>query len=167
MDFTTLYKKQKELDTHIETKHGLQNESLLDRKLMALHVELAELANETRCFKFWSEKSPSPRGKILEEYVDGIHFILSVGLIYGYEDKATISFRIEEEKKEGNALVPYFFSVIDAIGSLRENGNRGQFMRLFEAYLSLGSALGFSENEIINAYNKKNEVNHERQNSGY
>ncbi|UCZ52214.1 dUTP diphosphatase [Bacillus shivajii] len=166
MNFTELYKKQKELDTYIEEKHRLQTESLLDRKLMALHVEISELANETRCFKFWSEKGPSPQTTILEEYVDGIHFILSVGLEYGYEDQPLIPFS-EEGKKEGQSLVPYFYAVIESIGTLRKEGDRKSFEQLFHTYLSLGSVLGFTEQDIISAYEEKNEINHERQDSGY
>ena len=44
---------------------------------MALLVE-RELANETRSFKFWSTKGPSANEIILEEYVDSIHFLLSL-----------------------------------------------------------------------------------------
>ncbi len=50
---------------------------LLKRDL-ALTIELAELANETRCFKYWSSKGPSEREVILEEFVDSIHFLLSL-----------------------------------------------------------------------------------------
>ncbi len=38
---------------------------------------------------------------------------------------------------------------------------------LFESYLTLGLKLGFTEQDVFNAYMKKNEVNYERQKSGY
>ena len=43
-------------------------------------LNLRNLANETRCFKFWSTKGPSDDAVILEEYVDSIHFLLSLGI---------------------------------------------------------------------------------------
>ena len=52
--------------------------------MLALLVEIGELANETRSFKFWSVKPASEKKIILEEFVDGIHFILSLGIECGF-----------------------------------------------------------------------------------
>lgn len=77
----------------------LRGQDNLDWKLLALQVELAECANEWRGFKKWS-KDQKPRIEVLtnnpdktdknkpwlirnlllEEYVDCLHFILSIGL---------------------------------------------------------------------------------------
>ncbi len=84
MNWTTLFDRQRELDERIEEEHQLSGNQF-DERLLALLVELGELANETRSFKFWSTKGPSPQDVILEEYVDGIHFLLSIGLALGYE----------------------------------------------------------------------------------
>lgn len=46
--------KQKELDKIILDKHNLHGEDLYTKKKNALLVELGELANELRFFKFWS-----------------------------------------------------------------------------------------------------------------
>src|SRR6185437_10161779 len=79
MNFSTLFTMQRELDTFIQTNQDVKRD-VFKEKGLALVVELAELANETRCFKFWSTKGPSERAVILEEYVDSIHFILSLGI---------------------------------------------------------------------------------------
>src|SRR5690625_3584703 len=119
MNLEKLFEIQAELDKRIVEKHGLQNEDLLDKKILALQVELGELANEWRGFKFWSEdQEPNicdlPKGTctcrdcemyycdkvhestveaknlyvnpLLEEYVDCLHFILSIGLEIGADD---------------------------------------------------------------------------------
>ncbi|GAE45933.1 dimeric dUTPase [Mesobacillus boroniphilus JCM 21738] len=91
MNTTHLFKMQKALDSHIESQHGLENEDLFDRKVLALLVEIGELANETRCFKFWSMKPSSERDIILEEFVDGVHFILSLGIECGYENLESVT----------------------------------------------------------------------------
>ena len=75
MNIQQLFMMQKELDDFIEQTQNIQQD-VFQEKGLALMVELAELANETRCFKFWSTKGPSAREVILEEYVDSIHFIL-------------------------------------------------------------------------------------------
>jgi len=102
MNVEKLYSMQYALDTHIEEKHGLK-EDLFNRKMLALLVELGELANETRCFKFWSLKAASEKAVILEEFVDGVHFILSLGLESGfrYEDG-------QSERNHANSVTDQF-----------------------------------------------------------
>ena len=75
-----LYEIQDTLDRRIFENHDVTREDTTIRRILALLVEVGELANETRCFKFWSSKAPSEKAVILEEYVDGIHFLLSLGI---------------------------------------------------------------------------------------
>ena len=84
MQLTQLYKMQFELDSFISNNRQ-EGTDVFKEKGLALLVELAELANETRCFKFWSMKGPSEIAIILEEYVDSIHFILSLGIEKGFD----------------------------------------------------------------------------------
>src|SRR5690242_2519258 len=93
MHLKPLYDIQQTLDERIRTQHGLHDADLLPKKLLALQVELGEHANETRCIKYWSTKPASERIVILEEYVDALHFVLSIGLDLGYAD---IDVRAEE-----------------------------------------------------------------------
>ena len=83
-----LFELQRKLDQRIIVNHNLQEDFLLKKKILALQVEIGELANETRCFKYWSKKGPSEKSIILEEYVDCIHFILSIGIEKNYETAA-------------------------------------------------------------------------------
>lgn len=56
LDWGILFSKQEKLDQYIIENHQLHDQDLFEEKMLALLVELGELANETRCFKFWSEK---------------------------------------------------------------------------------------------------------------
>ncbi|WP_102346721.1 dUTP diphosphatase [Bacillus sp. Marseille-P3661] len=161
--FEELFQLQKELDERILKEHELHNENLMDRKIMALLVELGELANETRCFKFWSKKPPADRDVILEEYVDGIHFILSLGLDLNVVNKLNLG--IGNQQIFG--LVDQFHVVYKSINELRENQQLQQYQKVFNEYLILGDLLGFSWKDIKEAYISKNEVNHQRQDQGY
>src|SRR5579875_595315 len=111
MNLTKLFEIQRALDDRIVKEKGLAGKDLVPMKLLALQVELGELANEWRGFKFWSEDQ-EPRlsnpncdlcegsgvyekvtdmpdypevltcvcaSPLLEEYVDCLHFILSIG----------------------------------------------------------------------------------------
>jgi dimeric dUTPase (all-alpha-NTP-PPase superfamily) len=153
---------QKELDRHIQDHHKLQGENLVNKKILALLVELGELANETRCFKFWSLKPPAPTEKILEEYVDGLHFILSIGIEHGYE-KETIH-KVENAQV---SLTEQFLKVFETVSSYKHSCAIQDYETLFQHYLFLGALLGFTPNDIEKAYILKNEVNYERQEQGY
>ncbi|WP_089098007.1 MULTISPECIES: dUTP diphosphatase [Parageobacillus] len=161
MDLSSLYSLQRQLDERIEAQHGLQEEDLFDKKILALLVEIGELANETRCFKFWSVKPPSPREKVLEEYVDGLHFILSLGL------ECDFLYSEIPPQLATLPLVEQFLVVFRAADEFRKTKSRQSYNRLFTEYLLLGGQLGFSMEEIEQAYKQKNQVNHERQNQNY
>lgn len=159
---TKLFDLQRELDARIEKEHGLEQTDLMDKKIMALLVELGELANETRCFKFWSKKPAATRDVILEEYVDGIHFILSIGLELGVQGKVTLN-----PADEFRDIVDQFQQVFASIIDFRKQLNLDNYHKIFNEYILLGRLLGFSPEDIEKAYKMKNEVNHQRQDQGY
>ncbi|MGX1192647.1 dUTP diphosphatase [Metabacillus sp. SLBN-84] len=162
MNLTKLFEMQHTLDSKIEKQHGLEKESLIHKKILALYVEVGELANETRCFKFWSLKPPAETDVILEEYVDGVHFILSLGIEIG----KTSGIEIQPDTEE-KSLTAHFADVFNAIAQFEKYCTDEQFIQLFSKYMHLGQALGFSGAQIEDAYMKKNEVNHDRQKQGY
>lgn len=161
MNFSKLFKLQENLDNHILQQRGLDNKSLTSKKILALQVEIAELANETRCFKFWSDKGPSNKNIILEEYVDCLHFILTLGLEKQFND-------IEIETKELQYdITAQFLNLYVDINDFIVSSSRDHYLTLFEDFLSLGKSLGFSIDEIEEAYIEKNSINHKRQIEGY
>jgi hypothetical protein len=83
-----LFSLQKGLDEEIHQKHHVDLRETHYKRILALLVELGEFANETRCFKFWSLKPASEKGVILDEYADGMHFFLSLGIPLGVEKYA-------------------------------------------------------------------------------
>ena len=152
---------QRKLDNRICREHGLEGMNLVPSKILALQVELGELANETRCFKFWSNKGPSRREIILEEYVDCLHFILSIGLESGLTDIDLV--KIDND----NNLTDQFQNIFARIVAFRYEPTPNNYRRLFDHFLLLGSKLGFTEKKIYLAYLEKNRVNHQRQDEGY
>lgn len=157
-----LFSMQKRLDTYIMQNNNLQeNEELFQKKILALLVELGELANETRCFKFWSMKPSSAKEKVLEEYVDGIHFILSLGL-----DK-NLEFVSQHTDVVDLSTTDHFIHVFKKCILFKNNPTQPNYHSLFTSYLQLGALLGFNEEDIQKAYTQKNEINFERQDQGY
>lgn len=209
MNLAKLFEMQRQLDEHIEKEHPRQEgEDRLAKKILALQVELGELANEARFFKFWShdqeprtvEYCPSCGGSgfveyfdpfdaqghiqdkcmyceghgttgrmpLLEEYVDCLHFLLSIGndinMNEVYEDSVPEPLRCDdiiEQFMDVNDWINYFYR------KRHEDVNGEIYDLIFSNFLGLGEMLGFTWEEIEEAYLRKNAVNHQRQESGY
>lgn len=161
MNLTRLFQMQKELDAFIENTQQISRD-VFQEKGLALMVELAELANETRCFKFWSTKGPSERAVILEEFVDSIHFILSLGLERGLDGLE--QWPIVQEKED---LTTLFLKTQDVILAFIRNPIVETYVAVWECYGLIAYNLGFTFDDIVYAYIEKNEENYNRQRRGY
>lgn len=163
IDLTKIFDMQRELDKEIHTKHNVSYRTINRELKLALIVELAELANEIRSFKFWSTKGPSPKETILEEYVDGIHFITSICIRYMVSPKWEVKRYLNkytDPKQITKAFVWLFRQTCNINTAWKA---RYWYMN----YLKFGFRLGFSMQDIIDAYMKKNKVNHKRQKDNY
>lgn len=161
MNMRQLFDIQKQLDETILRNHELYNKDLVPAKILALEVELGELANETRCFKFWSKKPSSPKTVILEEYVDCLHFLLSIGLDEGFDNAQILM------KSNPRDLVQQFQEIFRKSSVFYQSLKEEDYVDLFEGFLSLGRKLGFTWEDIEEGYLLKNQINHQRQAEGY
>ncbi len=209
MNLSKLFEIQAQLDNRIIESKGLQDQDLLDEKILALQVELGELANEWREFKFWKvdprpnieeevkcsacngtgdlnydmvqENAESDRRKheyidcdecdcsgvsgvrnpLLEEYVDCLHFILSIGLDLEMKE-------VSVRRLSRTDIVFVFGELFEITSKLRNvHGRKYEYEWLMREFVKLGEMLGFTEAQIEQAYLDKNKVNHERQANGY
>ncbi|GGP17408.1 dUTP diphosphatase [Oceanobacillus neutriphilus] len=186
MNLQKLFEIQAKLDAHIVQEKGLEGQNLLDEKILALQVELGELANEWRGFKFWSEDQ-EPRtykfveldahqvrkwNPLLEEYVDCLHFILSIGLELGVTD-VDISemgdFTQETTTRTFISIQGDIIAIDDDLETFKVKEYAYENYNLLLArFLGLGELqLGFTWEQIEQAYLDKNKINHERQANGY
>lgn len=161
MKLTKLFSMQRELDSFIQQNREEQDD-VFRKKGLALLVELGELANETRSFKFWSTKGPSENEIILEEYVDSIHFLLSLGIEKEFNHLANWP--------EGNIvgdLTELFIQTTAAIVQFLDELTLQSYENVWIHYGAIAKQLGFTNDDIIHAYISKNEENYERQKTGY
>lgn len=161
MQLKELFEIQRSLNERIIEEHGLDPSTLRNKKFLALLTELGELANETRCFKYWSTKPPSPKEVILEEYVDCLHFILTIGLDNGYTE---IDAQASEDETD---LSTQFINLFLAVNELVSFSSENSYTVLLEDFYSLGKTLGFTYEDVVNAYLAKNHINHKRQDEHY
>ncbi|NEZ47640.1 hypothetical protein FDF74_10615 [Clostridium niameyense] len=155
MNLNRLFELQEKLDEHIIEYHSIEGESLISKKMLALQVELGELANETQCFKYWSTKSSSRKDIILEKYVGCLHFILTLGLESKFNDLTL------QPKKSNFDITEQFLNLYIDINDFIICSSKDHYVTLFEDFLSLGMELGFSEEDVEKYYMKKNTMNYE------
>ena len=174
MDLSKYFTMQKQLDQHIVKGRSLEGVSMIQEKILALYTELGELANELpEIFKFWSGKKNNYE-KALKEYVDVMHFLLSVGLDLrmDFEELCVgdqyADYTAERPVETFNKL----FECVSEFGEVANYGNRSDLIFVYEVTLNVFLGLGekhlhFTLGQIESAYFEKNQINHKRQESGY
>ncbi|QGF21772.1 dimeric dUTPase [Bacillus phage vB_BcM_Sam46] len=171
MNVQELYKVQQGLKDHI----GYKGKDKFSKMMLAMQVEFMECANDWRGFKYWSEDQ-QPKKSLLEEYVDGLHFVLETGLDLvelGYIH--ALPKMVEPYKRSGATIERLFQQLLYLTLNIQRYMNDFQmngvvhreYMLLFSEFLNLGRLLGFNEESIHKAYMEKNAENHNRQERGY
>ena len=156
-DFKWLKKKQKKLDNYIGESKGINMDQHVEDRNKALLVEFGEFINEVpELFKYWSNKKMK-RDEALEEFVDGIHFLISLSNDLGIEE---YEYNEPKEVKTDELVLSIYYKMSVLL-------KMNNFKELMDEYLYLGYSLGFTNDEIIDFYRDKNDKNYERQNNGY
>ena len=161
-DLSDLYEKQKELDLEIANNHHISYETTHNKRILALLVEVGELANATRTFKFWSNKGPEEKERILDEYADGLHFLLSLGIDGGY-----VVSHLDVEDDDMPILTEAFLKMYDLAAKFYECQSQDNYYEMFKSYLRILFRLEYSWAEAKAAYYTKLEENHHRQETNY
>lgn len=158
-----LLDKQSDLDEAIRQEKGISIRAWRDdmtiEHRIALHVEIGEFINECRdVWKYWKEK-PVDVELLLDEAVDVMHFCFLLFNKGDYGDSYSIQYEIEQE-----------------LGDLHEV-NRRELLQLLvilhppvtvlALILKVIEWYGFTTDDLMLAYDKKNKVNFERLESGY
>lgn len=163
-DVAELLPLQTALYRDIATRHQVTYETTRTRRLLALTVELAELANSTRVFKYWSLKAPESSDRVLDEAADCLHFFLSLFLDVGVS--RTI-FDVDPRQVDGEDLSSLFLDTYQALGAFRASGAATDLTAAFSLYLQIVARLGFDDRELKRGYLGKLKVNYQRQQRHY
>ena len=171
--WTEMLEAQKKLDERIIQGNGLTYADLYnsDRYQHALLDELGELNHELKAKWCWWKKTQAPvnREKVLEEFVDCLHFVLS-WQIATVEVEPDAYYRPAEKawnayKRDEVTTVPR--AAAYANGITKHYYNHPHTEPPVGALIRLMNGLGFNIEEVYNAYMTKNRINHERQDNGY
>lgn len=158
-----LLDKQSDLDEVIRQEKGISIKSWRDDMTIeheiALHVEVGEFINECRdLWKYWKEK-PVDVELLLDEAVDVMHFCFLLFNKGDYDDAYSIQRVIEQELGEFRGLNRQEL-LHEMISLCHPDAILALLLKVIESY-------GFTTEDLMLAYDKKNKVNYERLESGY
>ena len=161
LDLSELFLLQKDLDKVIQEKHHVTYESTKVERVLSLLVEVGALANEPRCFKFWSNKGMNTKDRLLDEFSDGLHFFLSLGVMMGVESYSHVI------KEESHDLSTQLLKTYCLITDFAKSFDPKDYALAFGSFLNIMPYLSFTNEEVIEAYKKKLAVNYQRQKENY
>ena len=163
VNFDKIVILQKNLDKLIYKNCKIKmNKELFDKRLLALVVEITELANEVKCFKYWSKNTSFKNNmdKIIDEYSDCLHFFVSIGNFINIDYK---NLTVEITKIN---LSKEFLELIKNICKIKKIEKKF-FLNCFMQFINLGVNLGLSLEQVYSGYIKKNKINFKRQYNNY
>ena len=161
IDLTPLYVKQAELDQRIADNHHVSYETTRERRILALLVEIGEFANATKCFKYWSNKPSEAQDIVLDEYVDGLHFFLSLGI------DIKVSKKTYNHTKHADNLTKQVLEVYRLASLFYKNQDEKSYVKAFQAFINITCLLKVRWSTIEKAYYKKLGENYHRQDTNY
>ena len=145
MNIKKMLKTQKELDAALFEKGGLK-EYPVEQIKTAYRVELGEALQEWKSFKYWKKnKGIIDINKLLEELSDCLHFALSL-------ENEIKNYNYEEVFKYYDKYDLY--EIIDKCFTI--------YGTVLGDTIALGLKLGFTLDQLEEAYYKKNKINWDR-----
>lgn len=170
-----LLEQQDKLDATILENKQLEKKDTRKKREVAFLMEFSEFVNDTQYFKYWKEHN-EPKETMAEEFVDALHFALSLmndSLVKDYENTVELYDRYINMKsikvlpKEDEDLTALVFRMYHSLTSeFRTDTFVTNFKTLY-LLLKIGEKVGMTEEIILDAYEKKNKVNYQRQEEGY
>ena len=145
MNIKKMLEAQKELDAALFQKGGLK-EYPIEQIKTAYRVELGEALQEWKSFKYWKKnKGIIDINKLLEEVADCLHFALSL-------ENEIKNYNYEEVFKYYDKYDLY--EIIDKCFTI--------YGTVLGDTIALGLKLGFTLDQLEEAYYKKNKINWDR-----
>ena len=160
--YNDIYNRNKKLDDIFMSKYMYTEDKLYEKNCLELIVELCELANESKCFKYWTVKKPD-KELVLEEFADSLLMVLYVFNTYNIDRVSTINVDNScDILVEFNVLIRMCTNLMD-----KNNINELFLKEVFTRLIHIGKLLELNDDEIVDACYKKIIKNEERLNSEY
>lgn len=157
-----LFELQLKVDEQIQNKINVSFEKTLDDRKIAFHVELGEFANEVGFFKYWKESHEADNFRVKDEWADCLAFLLSIANSKRYHndlkiDIAKYSYDVIYQNITNQYKQLMFNKLYDYVDVLEA----------FRMLYQMGCGLGYSIEELNEAYINKSKENIRRAEEGY
>ena len=149
-----VYIKNKEVDKIFIDKYEHIDKDMYKKNKLELLVEIGEFANETKCFKYWTTKSPN-KELVLFEYADCIIMTLC---LYNY-------LNLELEDIEFNKIedpCDNFAYLYKLCSEFYFNDNKEILKKILFNLINLGELLNITHEEIVSNTLEKIELDTKR-----
>ncbi len=142
MIFNDVFKSNKELDEMFN--NSFPDPEMVKKNKLELLVEIGELANETRYFKYWSNK-PIDIDLTKMEYADCIIITLY------FFNIMNISLDEEFNKIDDYNKIDIFGRLYKLASDFYYNDDKEIIKEIFVTIINLGYLIGFNNDDIIEA----------------
>ena len=159
MNWNEIYIKNKRLDDIFFEKFK-NDEKMFEKNCIELLVEIGEFANESRCFKYWSNKSMK-KEETLEELADCIMICL---YFYNYLNIDKVKIKTYDFSSDILVCLNEIFKLSTL---LIDNIDEEIVIKIFSYLIYIGSLVNLEEKEIYEACLKKIEKQEKRLEEGY
>jgi dimeric dUTPase (all-alpha-NTP-PPase superfamily) len=160
LDLSNIYKITKQIDEQFALHYG-NEEEIVRKNRLELLVELGELANETRCFKYWSIKQTGEKEKVLEEYIDCLFMTLYFSNITG------ISLDEEFPSSLNGDIIDTFLSLNKFASSISVVPKKEEVKKILVELDHLAKLLNFTIEDLERVTKIKSKIIESRFNSEY
>ena len=145
-DVAKLY--QVYVNREIQTaKNEILNTKRINQKILAFLHDLSEVSLESRCYLFWEKEEPVNHQQLLENYLEGLTMLMSIG----YELRID-SIKNHTEIPENQDLYSLFFKIYQSILNVQKQYSSEDYQNTIDDYFTLGFKLGIDIDEIIDNY---------------
>ncbi len=149
------FEKEIVSNTSIE-ENVVGEENVLDIHFLALHVKIGELANLTKCYKYYHIKPNLPKHKLVIRYSDVLRYLLSLGNRHQFNMIQTADLNTQIESTD---VIQVFSCIIDHMASLKKAIRNDHYVEalnlyitIFSYFVHLGSLLQLTEEDIQNHF---------------
>lgn len=149
------YQKNKKLDEEFNSKYQENEPEFYEKNCIELLVEIGEFINETKCFKYWSIKSPN-KEKMLEELADCLNMIF---YFYGLLNIKITDFANTKIVKNRLNQINHIYYLS---ANLFNNLNAQDIKNIFINLLDFAYYLGIKEEEILEKLEEKHQIIYNR-----
>ncbi len=159
MNWNDIYVKNKKLDDIFFEKFK-NDDKMFEKNCIELLVEIGEFVNESRCFKYWSNKSMI-KEETLEELADCIMICL---YFYNYLNIDKVKIKTYDFSSDILVCLNDIFKLSTL---LIDNIDEEIVIKIFSYLIYIGSLVNLEEKEIYEACLKKIEKQEKRLEEGY